>query len=69
MQLGAVPYVHNKHQQHIKLHEHHYFTYIQMIESQMLQNGMQNTYLVLVHKPVYYDIHTQYEVWRYLIYS
>ena len=46
------------HEQYIKLHEHHYLTYIQMIDFQMSQNSMQTTFPVLLHKPVKYDMYT-----------
>jgi len=50
MKFGAVPYVDTIHKQHIKLHEHHHLTYIQMINIQMLQNIIDTTFLVVVHK-------------------
>jgi len=65
----ALPYVHSIHEQNIKLHEQNYLTYIQMVDFQMSQNSMQTTCPVLVHKAVQYDIHTQFVMWRYLLYS
>ena len=52
MSFGALPYVDTIHEKHVKLHEHHYLTYLQMINIQMLQNNIDKTYLVFMHKPV-----------------
>ena len=67
--IVALSYVHSIHEHYVKLHEQHYLTYIQMIDFQMSQNIMQITCPVPVHKPVQYDIHTQFVMWRYLLYS
>jgi len=48
----SMSYVHTIHDKQVKLHEHHYLTYIQMIVIQMLQNNMEKSCPVLVHKPV-----------------
>jgi hypothetical protein len=56
--LGALPYVQTIDEKYVKLHEHHYLTYIHMTELLMSQNSMQTTYPVLVHKPIQYDKHT-----------
>jgi len=39
--LGALPYVHTIHEQYVKLHEHHYLTYIEIIDFQMSEQSMQ----------------------------
>jgi len=67
--FGVVPYVHSIHEQYVKLHEQHYLTYIQMSDFQMSQNSMQTTCPVLVHKPVQYDINTQFVLLIYFLYS
>ena len=53
----ALLYVHTIHEKYVKLREHHYLTYIQMIDFQMSLNSMQTTYTVLLHKPIHYDRH------------
>ena len=65
-QFVALQYVHSVHEQYVKLPEQHYLTYIQMIDFQMSQNSMQTACPVLVHKPVQYDINSQFVMWRYL---
>jgi hypothetical protein len=50
--VRVLPHVLSLHEQHVKIHENNYFTYIQMIIIQMLQNNMEKPYLVLVPKTV-----------------
>jgi len=50
MSFGALPYVDTIHEQHFQLHEHHYLPYLQMINIHMLQNSIDKTDLVVVHK-------------------
>jgi len=61
--FGALSYVHTIHEQYVKLHEHHYLTYIQMIDLHISQNRIQSTYSVLEHRHIHYDINTQFVMW------
>ena len=67
-QFGALSYVQNIHEQYVKLHEHHYLTYIEMIVIQMSQNSIRTTYPFLCTN-LYNMIYTQIGKWTYLLYS